>query len=101
MPSHSTSPGMFVALRGEGAGVYSPHCPKCQKMIHAQAIVEEFMKPTEWFFYGQQGQRVATCSGELLGFRFIHFVVKMPNGISNRLAWVEHDPKQNKTEIPR
>lgn len=89
MPQHSTSPGTFVALRGEGAGVYSPQCPKCQQVIHAQAVVDEFMEPSEWLFYGEKGKRVATCSGELLGFKFIHFAVQITKGVSHRLAWVE------------
>lgn len=83
----SETPGAFV--RGEGAGIYSPHCPKCQQMIQAQAVVKEFMKPDNWLFYGDKGKRVATCSGELLGFKFIHFAVQLPKGISHRLAWVE------------
>lgn len=91
MPSYSKSPGTFVAtIRGEGAGVYSPHCPECQQMIHAQAVVDGFLEPSGWFFYGEKGKRVATCVGELLDFQFIHFVVKMPNnGISHRLAWID------------
>ena len=79
--------GAFV--NGEGSGIYSPHCPKCQTMIHAQAIVDEFMQPDTWIFYGEKGKRVATCSGELLSYKFIHFAVQASNGISQRLAWEE------------
>lgn len=76
-------------LRGDGLHIYRPSCPECDAMIQAQAAVDVFMVPEGWQFYGEKGKRVKVCEGVFMGYPFIHFVVKLPGGVSNRLAWFE------------
>ena len=81
--------GMKAFVKGEGFHIYRPSCPECDAIIQAQAAVDVFMLPEGWIFYGEKGGRVKVCEGVFMGYPFIHFAVKMPNGISNRLAWFD------------
>lgn len=80
---------MKAFVKGEGFHIYRPSCPECDAIIQAQAAVDVFMLPEGWIFYGEKGGRVKVCEGVFMGYPFIHFAVKMPNGISNRLAWFD------------
>lgn len=76
-------------VKGNGFYIYRPTCPACGAVIHAQAAVETFMLPEGWIFYGEKGKRVKVCQDVFMGHPFIHFAVKLPNGVNNRLAWFE------------
>lgn len=80
---------MKAFVKGEGFHIYRPTCPVCNAVIHAQAQVDVFMVPENWLFYGEKGKRVKVCEDVFMGYPFIHFVVKLPNGISNRIAWFD------------
>lgn len=79
----------FADANQHGLTVYRHTCPTCRQPIHAQALVESFMIPEKWIFWGEVGKRVKVCEGSLFdGHWFTHFAVKNPSGtINHRLAW--------------
>jgi hypothetical protein len=79
------NPGDIV--KGDGAGIFSQHCPICGQPINEQAA-SEFMTPPDWLFWGKPGQRAKVCEGFLIDIYFVHFAVQLPSGaVRHRIAW--------------
>lgn len=83
-----TSQAKFVEANQHGLTVYRHTCPNCRQAIHAQALVESFMIPERWQFWGEKGKRVKVCEGAIFdGTWFTHFAVQSNGKVSHRLAW--------------
>ena len=62
-------------------------CPACGEAIAAQAVVDGWLEPPGWDFWGRKGERWLRCSGERNGYRYTHFLVVFDGRYTHRLAW--------------
>ena len=57
-------------------------CPNCRHSINSTAIVDTFLDPAEWQFWGERGQRWMVCVMP----SYIHFRVILEHGQQHRMA---------------
>jgi hypothetical protein len=78
-----------VQLNGEVALLC---CPNCGARVSTSAVVNEFLAPQGWIFYGRAGERWIKCQGESGAIPFVHFITLVNGRQDNRLAWIKPEP---------
>jgi len=66
------------------------NCPNCRHSINSTAIVDTFLDPAEWQFWGERGQRWMVCVMP----SYIHFRVILAHGQQHRMAIIRGQAAQ-------